>query len=1140
MGGRSRVVLMAVLLTLACTVLEASPTRRCSRHRSALVLAAAAPSCWLPRQPNGGCVVLQAAAPPAQQPVLQMAQAAVALLPNASGAAVGVRLMGPALAPVTANLTALLLPFRNASAAEDGVVAELVELVEPASVSWAPAESGVRWVRVRSALEAALLLAEELPIEGSWGAEQLVVSLAAATNADIEPARSSTEVLLVGADEGEEAGIPGGGGEDDAPLFGFLPNQVAYPPQSSSNSSGAGDGSGVPTIPVRLLAGQLSQPATLLWQLRLLTPAATPFLAEQAMQGVLQFEPPAAREGTVERSISVRIDWSRVPPEAEYRLGLQLHGFSAARVAGLQSQVALHVFGVPNGTCPPGSALRGAAAAAAAAAEAAAAAAADAAAGDGAAAGQVGVADLALSINGSVIDLSSAFRPSVRAYGAQVEEDVANVTLCLRRSQANATFAVAAPRAGASIAARGNRSYLLAPVLEDVDALCDCSAEALAEAEAAAEAAAGAPGGVGEGEEEGGAGASSCGYTAWQLPLAAGQNQFNITLREPQANGSWAVQQYALAVVRLSPPEHARLASITVKASNGTTIALCSSAAAGSASANGAAGGEEPAPAQLFSLAAAGGRLVPPRATPCDGAPLEVRVSEATQMVSVSPALLHPEIAGVRVEVNGRVLSRGGNAAADRLADTAGEQPSQQQDEQEDDGAGGGVGIDGSSSSGSSSSNSSAAASGLLPSAFIMGMQPGTPIEVAIVVVAEDGVTSRHYPLTITRLPAAAAGGAAGGAAAVKLPVLKSAAGAVRQRVSVAPPSAPAAAPAAAASAGSMQQQPQDEEQQPEHLSAAELRRRGWPVPPAQHAGCNPCPAGWAAGGVNASQCQMCPPGTASLRPQSTACTPCRPGTYAFSWGSTHCKHCIVQTYAPGEGSALCRLCPANWTNVDDGQATCAVPASGTAAAAAAAHRYAVVVSFSLWLSGVDPEDILVQAGVDAPFEAVVSSLVAADTAQGFNITRASVRVLGVARVARRTLAANVTATLDVELPANASEADIATALEVQRLSADAPIAMLSSDPDRFFGRTTKALDVTVESFGAAAVESRPDGGPGGPNKWALIVPSLAVLVAGGLLTYAGCKRSRQCVRWRRAASDWVATTPLSPRNRRYVRYAEA
>lgn len=1030
------------------------------------------------------CTVLEAAAPPAQQPVLQMAQAAVALLPNASGAAVGVRLMGPALAPVTANLTALLLPFRNASAAEDGVVAELVELVEPASVSWAPAESGVRWVRVRSALEAALLLAEELPIEGSWGAEQLVVSLAAATNADIEPARSSTEVLLVGADEGEEAGIPGGGGEDDAPLFGFLPNQVAYPPQSSSNSSGAGDGSGVPTIPVRLLAGQLSQPATLLWQLRLLTPAATPFLAEQAMQGVLQFEPPAAREGTVERSISVRIDWSRVPPEAEYRLGLQLHGFSAARVAGLQSQVALHVFGVPNGTCPPGSALRGAAAA-----------------GDGAAAGQVGVADLALSINGSVIDLSSAFRPSVRAYGAQVEEDVANVTLCLRRSQANATFAVAAPRAGASIAARGNRSYLLAPVLEDVDALCDCSAEALAEAEAAAEAAAGAPGGVGEGEEEGGAGASSCGYTAWQLPLAAGQNQFNITLREPQANGSWAVQQYALAVVRLSPPEHARLASITVKASNGTTIALCSSAAAGSASANGAAGGEEPAPAQLFSLAAAGGRLVPPRATPCDGAPLEVRVSEATQMVSVSPALLHPEIAGVRVEVNGRVLSRGGNAAADRLADTAGEQPSQQQDEQEDDGAGGGVGIDGSSSSGSSSSNSSAAASGLLPSAFIMGMQPGTPIEVAIVVVAEDGVTSRHYPLTITRLPAA---------------------------------------PAAAASAGSMQQQPQDEEQQPEHLSAAELRRRGWPVPPAQHAGCNPCPAGWAAGGVNASQCQMCPPGTASLRPQSTACTPCRPGTYAFSWGSTHCKHCIVQTYAPGEGSALCRLCPANWTNVDDGQAACAVPASGTAAAAAAAHRYAVVVSFSLWLSGVDPEDILVQAGVDAPFEAVVSSLVAADTAQGFNITRASVRVLGVARVARRTLAANVTATLDVELPANASEADIATALEVQRLSADAPIAMLSSDPDRFFGRTTKALDVTVESFGAAAVESRPDGGPGGPNKWALIVPSLAVLVAGGLLTYAGCKRSRQCVRWRRAASDWVATTPLSPRNRRYVRYAEA
>ena len=78
------------------------------------------------------------------------------------------------------------------------------------------------------------------------------------------------------------------------------------------------------------------------------------------------------------------------------------------------------------------------------------------------------------------------------------------------------------------------------------------------------------------------------------------------------------------------------------------------------------------------------------------------------------------------------------------------------------------------------------------------------------------------------------------------------------------------------------------------------------------------------------------------------------------------------------------------------------------------------------------------------------------------------------ARVARRMLAANVTASLGVDLPPDASEAEVAAAVEVQRLSADAPIAMLSSDPDRFFGRTTKALDVTVARVGAATGETGP------------------------------------------------------------------
>ena len=58
--------------------------------------------------------------------------------------------------------------------------------------------------------------------------------------------------------------------------------------------------------------------------------------------------------------------------------------------------------------------------------------------------------------------------------------------------------------------------------------------------------------------------------------------------------------------------------------------------------------------------------------------------------------------------------------------------------------------------------------------------------------------------------------------------------------------------------------------------------------------------------------------------------------------------------------------------------------------------------------------------------------------------------------MARRVLQVNVTATLEVDVPSGATEEDIDSALEATNLSADEPIAMLSADADKFFGRTTK------------------------------------------------------------------------------------
>lgn len=60
------------------------------------------------------------------------------------------------------------------------------------------------------------------------------------------------------------------------------------------------------------------------------------------------------------------------------------------------------------------------------------------------------------------------------------------------------------------------------------------------------------------------------------------------------------------------------------------------------------------------------------------------------------------------------------------------------------------------------------------------------------------------------------------------------------------------------------------------------------------------------------------------------------------------------------------------------------------------------------------------------------------------------------------------------------AEEEIAAALEVERLSADKPIEMLSEDPDRFFGRTTQVLcgggGVWAGEGGGGSVASRQPG----------------------------------------------------------------
>jgi hypothetical protein len=579
---------------------------------------------------------------------------------------------------------------------------------------------------------------------------------------------------------------------------------------------------------------------------------------------------------------------------------------------------------------------------------------------------------------------------------------------------------------------------------------------------------------------------------------------FNITnsaAAAPAAAAASAAVQ--LSIVRLADPSHARVLSLEARGLDGGVVVVCGppSLALGNETSNAdieystletkAASktsstnfNASDAPASEKKSKSGGNNKGDIRSDvvemvaldawkPCvPGGAMSVTVPANTETVSLTPTLLHPEIVDIRVEVNGQVLSRGGDVWADQQADTR---------------SGGGSAAVGGAHSGSLSGTNSTSNGLVMPAAFIMGMQPGVAVDVEVVVIAEDGVTTSRYPVTITR-------------------------------------DYENAAAAAAAPSGGVEYSFSKEEQQ-----------QDWPASPTELADCNVCPAGWTSTTVNASSCEMCPPGTAAAIAGAGACTPCGAGTFSLPWGSTHCKHCISGTHAPTEKATICLMCPDGFTTVEDGQAHCNVT---LAPATDLQVRYAVVVYFSVNLTGSDPEDIVLRSGVSAPAETIVSNLLRTDTAAAFNISMQDVRVLSVHRVARRILQANVSATLGLDLPGNATEEDITAALEVQKLSADRPIELLGEDPDSFFGRTTKTLDVGVEAAAdVEKVESRPLSGP--PfSRWILVAPGIVGAMAGSMLLFSSWRKRKGSSASSRQSAFWLNSLRITPAAQRYVRQA--
>ena len=848
--------------------------------------------------------------------------------------------------------------------------------------------------------------------------------------------------------------------DPDLPRFRFQPNGAAYPDQNPR-----------PKIDIILESGWIKQPATLRYQLYQLTSSKQKFLQSSGAVGFLQVASnAAAKPGDIAATVEVPIEWDAVPESAQYRIRMELEGFYASWTADQSGDVALHVFGVDPGTCPPGSAVKDKGRNGTPASETV-----ESWRADSGTAGPIEIlpdgGTLALFAGHAPVPLSTRTLKDTKTVqvGAMVGINVTQATLCITKSAVQVVVPLGAGTTSTSSASQPTISTSTVGL---------------------------------------------CSGAAWDLPLFPGPNSFTISPVE-------------LSVVRLADPSHARVLSLEAKGLDGSVVVVCGPPAlelGGSSQSSSEVGystidvksaeqdeSEGQNIAATAAVAAAAGDLsgetiggkehVAEEGTSSSsllvgsegsgnidvdtavqmvaldawrsctpGVTMGITVPASTDTISLIPTLLHPEIQNVRVEVNGQVLSRGGDVGADQQADTAA--------------TGRTTATTNSSVNNTASSNSinsTSSSSGELPAAFIMGMQPGVAVEIDVVVIAEDGVTSTHYPVTITREMGETNGtGDRGGNVT--------------------------------------------------YGSAEDVRRqKGWPPSPAELSNCKICPPGWSSATRDASSCEMCPPGTSASKEGSGECSPCGPGTFSLPWGSTHCKHCISGTHASSERATSCRMCPEGTTTIEDGQPVCNVT---LAPATDLKVRYAVVVYFSVNLTGSDPEDIVLRAGVNAPAESIVSNLLRTDTAAAFNISMQDVQVLSVHRVARRTLQAKVSATLGVDLPGNATEEDIAAALEVQKLSADRPIELLSQDPDSFFGRTTKTLDVGVEAGGdVEKVEHRPHLEAPFP-RWALIGPGLGGAIAGACLIFASRWKKRG-----RHTTAWMHTLRTTSASQRYIRH---
>lgn len=233
------------------------------------------------------------------------------LIVNKSQVTVEARLEGFSSLPVTADIA---LSQRHLRGEETSTKPLLHTTLSQTYVKWDSFHQGVKEVTVQ--LESTQI--EQLQ------AGAIVITLVNATNADVDEKRSFSIATQLPREELTVS-------------FALQPDQVFYRNEPV-------------TIPVNAQSSALSVPASVAYDLQLTSGSFGSWLPKLKQKGSLQWDMLA---GDL-LHISIPVNWSNVPSEAEYHVQAHITYLWNAAVSGGAVMTLAHVFGVRPGECPPG------------------------------------------------------------------------------------------------------------------------------------------------------------------------------------------------------------------------------------------------------------------------------------------------------------------------------------------------------------------------------------------------------------------------------------------------------------------------------------------------------------------------------------------------------------------------------------------------------------------------------------------------------------------------------------------------------------------------------------------------------------------------------------------------------------------